>query len=428
MTYGVTPAGFSIKPLQAILGDIETAQLGTMDATIDLSPTGPQGQLNGIVANALSDLWILAGVCFNSFNRQSTEGAGLDNIGDLIGVPREGSSYTQVYCTLTFTSGTVGTTFAAGALVANVAGNGALTFSNFAPITVSSTSMTSVLMQAQTIGATPSINPGTLTAITSPVSGWSAITNPLAQSQAGANQEVDSPYAARQEEELSAEGTCNPPATVAAVIALGAEQSPPVAISAVMIENTTAQPTQYGSLTVPPHSFALVVYDPTNWVGTTGVNLIGQVVWNNKPSGIASYGTTNVTISDEFLGSQVVSYTIPSAQPLYLSARIVLRPGFTLAAVTAAIQAALVAAAVAPTPSGGAQPTGQLLPGAPVVGSQLEAVIMGVPGVFDVQALTFGVAASPTNTAPISVSPTSVATFASSTIATNVVITQGVFP
>jgi hypothetical protein len=59
-----------------------------------------------------------------------------------------------------------------------------------------------------------------------------------------------------------------------------------------------------------------------------------------------------------------------------------------------------------------------------VIGSQLEAVIMSVPGVADVQALSFGFSAAPVNTAPLPVSPTSIATI----VPANVVLTQGTFP
>jgi uncharacterized phage protein gp47/JayE len=399
-----------------------------MDPSIDLSPTGPQGQLNGIMANAFSQLWEMLGVVYNSNNRQAAEGAGLDNIGDEVGIPRELATYTQVLCTLVFSSSSPsGSPYAPGALVANVAGNTALSFSNLNVLTVTSTTMNSVLMQAQTIGSTPTINPGALTVITNPVSGWLSITNPASQSQLGTNEELDPDYAARQEEELAAEGTCNASATVAALVALGAAQSPPINISATAAENTGNTPITYGALTLPPHTFAAIVYDPTGWVTSTGEQLIGNTIWNNKPAGISSIGEIAVGIVDEFLGDQEVYYTVPESQPLYLSATIVVRTGYSFSTIMGAVQTALISASTAATPPGGTPPNGQLLPGGDVVGSQLEAVIMAVPGVFDVQALTFAFSASPVNTAPLVVEPTSIATLTQADIA-NIIITQGTYP
>jgi hypothetical protein len=437
--YGVTPAGFVPKPYAQILTDIQSAQLATMNPAIDLSPTGPQGQQNGIVANALAQLWQLLGVVFNSFNRSSVEGAGLDNLGDVTGVPREGGSYTQVLATLTFSGGTVGTTFAAGQLVANVSGTSSFAFANAQALTVTSTAMVGVLMQATVIGATSSVNPGTLTQITNPVSGWLTITNPAAQSQLGANAELDPNYAARQEIELGVQGSCNLPATISALIAAGASQQPPITLSVAATVNTTRINQPFGSLTLPPNTYAVVVYDtagdgaPGTWVASgTGQQAIANAIWANKPAGNAPIGTTSVTITDTYLGSQIVQFSIPTPAPLYVSASIAVRSGFTFASVQAAVQTALIAASTAQTPAGGIPPNGQLTPGmtnsgTKILGPQLQAVIMAVPGVLDVYSLTFDFTASPVNTAPLFVAPTTVPTLTQANVA-NIVITNGGAP
>lgn len=420
-TWGVTPAGFALKPLSFILADYQSAWLANVDPEANLAPTTPEGQILGILANADSELWELAQAAWNAYDREDVEGAGLDNLGDLQGAPREGESFTQVFCTLTISAGSA--PYAPGSLIANVAGVPALTFSNLAAVTSAMISggVATVLMQATTIGPTPTVNPGTLTQITSPVTGWTAITNPSYQSQLGANEETDSAYIVRQIQEIAGEGSSNASATAAALIALGAAQTPPITVTCEVLENTTDVPLVFGSLTLPPHSFAAIVYDPS---ATLTPAQIGAVVYANKPPGIASYGTTLATIADPVLGQVTVFYTAPTAVPLFINAVIVLRPGYTLAGVQAAIQAALVAAAVAPTPPSGAAPAGQLLPGSPVIGSQLAGVIMGVPGVFDLQALTFGTSASPTNTLPLPVSPTNIATV----LATNIAVSTGIYP
>ena len=74
----------------------------------------------------------------------------------------------------------------------------------------------------------------------------------------------------------------------------------------------------------------------------------------------------------------------------------------------AALPASSIASTAA-TPVNGTPPNGQLAPGADVIGSQLEAVIMGVPGVYDVQVLQFGTSFGSTNTAPIVIAATQIA-------------------
>jgi uncharacterized phage protein gp47/JayE len=424
-TYGVTPAGFKVKPLAAILLDMQTQVQNTIDPNFDLSPATPDGQMLGIVANGYASLWELLQIAFNQFNREDVEGAGLDNLGDLTGTPRETSSYTQVYATLTLAAGT----YAAESLVANVAGVPSLTFSNVGQVTSIGGATAGVLMQATTIGPTPSVNPGQLTVITTPVAGWTAITNPGGQTQLGTLAELDPAYAARQALEVTAEGSCNPSATAAAIENLGAAQVPPQPLIATVVENTTAFTQTISGLLLPPHSYSCVIYDGgSGWALGAGQPLIAAVVYANKPEGIAPIGNTPNVVIDPVLGPQNVPFTVPVGRPLFVTVTVVPRVGVSFAALAAAIQNALVAAAVAPTLLGGTPPTGQLAPGQSVVGSQLEAVASGVPGTFDVQALAFGFAANPTNTAPLPVIAAQVATILSATVATNVLVLEGTYP
>lgn len=502
--YGVTQAGFAVKPLSAILSGMQASVLGVFGQDYDLSPSTPDGQMLGILANEYSALWEIFGACWNQFNRADAEGASLDVLGDLVGIPRESQSYTQVYANVTLDPAHA--PYAAGALVANIAGLAAQTFTNEGTISAAMISggvALGILFQSTVIGPTPTVNPGTLTAITTPVTGWTAITNPNVQSQLGASAELDAAYAVRQEVELAAEGTCNPSATAAAIQKLGAAQTPPVTLTVAVLENTTPTQQTVSGIILPPHTYAVFVYDQgTGWVsgtplagtvsisngstaiafstaqtlaagtqliftsqpnsvytlsaaitaatagvltvaysGTTnsasavsiqgaGVPLIGQTIYANKPAGITPIGTTQVTVQDPVLGAQTVFLSAPNPKALYISATVVPRPGsgISFAQLTASIQNALVLAAVAQTPATGLPPPGQLAPGSAIVGAQLEAVIMGVPGVFDVQALTFDFVPSPTNTAPIVLPASVIATLLQGTIATYVIITPGVYP
>ncbi len=424
MTYGVTSAGFVVKPYAQILADKQAAVLAALGNAVDLSPPSPMGQLLAIEANSEASLWELAQEAYNAFNRQAVEGAGLDALGDLTGIPREGASFTQLLATLTISAANA--PYAAGSLVASVAGSPSLKFKNVNAVTslmISGGSAVGILFQAITAGNTPSVNAGTLTVISGPVTGWSAVTNPAGQTQLGANAELDPPYAVRQAQP-GAQGACTSNATAAALYALAATNLI-AGFSANVLENDTPGALIVSGVTLPPHTYAPIVYDPT---GTLTSAQIAAAIYANKPAGISSYGTTSATVTDPILGSQSVNWTVPTAKPLFISATVAIRAGFVWANVEAAIQTAFVAAAVALTPANGVPPPGQLGPGLDVIQSQLSAVIQSVPGVYDVQALTFDFVASPSNTAPLVVDGFHVATLAAGTIATNVVLTQGTFP
>lgn len=419
-SFGLTAAGFVPKPFTQILADKQAAWLATVDAAADFSATTPEGQILTIEANAESELWQLIAAVFAARDPQSAEGAAADDIGDIRGIPRAGASFTQVQLSLTF-SGAAGP-FAPGALVVAVAGNPSLTFTNTTTVSSPFAGTQSFLFQATTPGATPSVNPNTVTVIITPQTGWTSVTNPTAQTQLGSNTELDAPYLARQAAEIANRGSNSPSATAAALIALGASKSPPVTVAATIVENRTSAPTTIGSLTLPPNSYAPVIYEPTGTLSSTDY---APVLWANKPDGISMIGNTFTTFSDPILGVQPVAYFVPTGMPLFISATIVVIPGTNFSTIVSAIQTALVSAAVATTPASGIPPTGQLAPGSAVIGSQLSAVMQGVPGVTDVRGLTFGFTASPVNTAPITVLPTQIATILAATVATNVVLTQG---
>lgn len=418
MTYGIGPDGFAVKPLAQVVTDLGTAMQQNVP-TADLSTDSIESKIVAIFAGPIAELWALSGQAFNAFNRQDVEGAGLDNLGDLTGTPREGSSYTQVPCTLTLTAGT----YPPGTLVANVAGSPAFTFSNPQAV-VSAGGETSVTMQATTIGTTATVNPGTLTQITAPVTGWTSITNAVAQSQQGAEAELDPLYAIRQEEELADQGSCTAPAMAAALIQLGASQSPPVTVAASVYENTSNAPVTISGLTIPAHGMAPVVFDGFT-PGLTN-NQIAEVVWQNKPGGIPLSGTSVGTYVDPEFGVQTVPFSRPTQVPLFIIVTVVPLPNVAFSQLQTSIPAALAAAAIAPTLAGAVAPIGQLSPGASVIGSQLQAVVMASGGVYDVQALAFETIPSPTNTAPIAMTPLQMATVIAD--GTHVIVVLGTSP
>ena len=501
--YGSSAAGFVSKPLSAILSDMQNDVLATIDPAFDLSPDTPDGQMLGIVANQAAQGWELAQIAYNQFNREDVEGAGLDNIGDLTGSPRESGSFSQVYMNLTVDPGSfTAFPYASGSLLFNVAGSSSFTFTNAATITsamLAGSTLANILFQASTIGPTSTVNPGTLTVITTPVTGLLSGTNPEGLSQMGNDAELDTAYAPRQEADLAAEGSCTMNATAAALNKLGAAQTPPVTLIVNVLENPENFSQVLDGVTVPAHRYAPYVYAPTNpdWLfvplggtahvingsatvtfsapqslafgqllsfdsqpdisyyaaaatsssttctltteynGTTtvaanatqlgiGAPLIAQVIYDNKPAGIKSFGTTGVDIDDPIFGPQLQSYSIPTEVPVYFAIQVAVRTGVTFSTVQAAIAAAMVAAAVAPTPGSGVPPVGQLAPGASVIGSQFTAICQNVPGVVDVQVMKFDITPSPTNTAPLSFPATQVPTIPADL--STLTITQGTLP
>lgn len=93
------------------------------------------------------------------------------------------ASSTQVLCNCTLSAGT----YAAGSLIAVVPGaSPSVPYANVNPVTSSGGVVTGVLFQAQVPGPTAALAPSTLTQVASGTPGFTAVTNPAAQSQLGA--------------------------------------------------------------------------------------------------------------------------------------------------------------------------------------------------------------------------------------------------
>jgi hypothetical protein len=411
--WGMTAQGFVPKPASAVLSDMQTQVLSTTDDTLDLSDQTPDGQMLAVVAAPIATLWQLLAQAVAQNDRTQVQGAGLDSLGDAVGIPREGETSTEVYCTCGLDAGSA--PYLAGSLIVNVVGLPAQQFTNLNAVPASAISggFATVLFQSVTPGPTPPVSPGTLTQISTPLTGFSSVTNPSAQSQLGTSEELDVAYATRQEEELAVEGSCTPAATAAAIIELGAQQQPPVTLIATILENDSPFFQIVNGISLPPHSYAPIVYetDALGWLATqAGQTALAAVLWQEKPAGIAMIGSTSLVLDDPVLGEQTVYYTEPTPVPLYLTFYVVQRASSTLTftQLQANIISALLAASTAPTPTNGPAP-GQLAPGGAAVGSQFLAVVMGVAGVQDCfgtaatpgTPICFGTSSLPSNTAPI---------------------------
>lgn len=82
-TYGVVPEGFSRKPLGTTLAELEAANVSEFGPQVVQTSQSPLGQFNGIVADAIDDLWQFAEDVYQSWDVNQAEGARLDVLGKL---------------------------------------------------------------------------------------------------------------------------------------------------------------------------------------------------------------------------------------------------------------------------------------------------------------------------------------------------------
>ena len=169
------------------------------------------------------------------------------------------------------------------------------------PLTVATTTyllideVTSIgVLKAENTG--PVIGPiNSLTKITTPVGGWTSVTNPEAVI-VGRNRETDEELLARQQSSTAIARKGTPDAIITAIRSISG------VTGVFVIENDTS--VQDLDLR-PPKSYEVVVSGSTD-------ELVAQAIWDSKPAGIETVGTITESATDVDGNSRQVFFSRPS--------------------------------------------------------------------------------------------------------------------
>ncbi len=391
MSGGLTAEGFVAKTIEEILADIGAEQLATVDPALDISPDQPLGQLNGIFAKKLAEVWEALAVAYNAFNRGAAEGSLLEAIGLLTGTLRLAATKSQVTCTVNLDAST---TLSAGA-VANVSGQPSVRFVLTETVISTTAGDYEGIFEAEVTGPVAA-NSGTLTVITTPSSGWNSVTN-AEDADLGTDIETDAAYRLRQVAELASPGSCTVDAIRADLLRISG------VTQAFVFENTTMSTDGDG---VPPKAYECVVYDGV--IPAADDQEIGQTIWDNKPSGIETYGDTDVTVLDSTGAERTVYFSRADNVDVYLTYTLDVDPLTYPVDGDDQVKAAAIAKGLT-----------YLVLGQDVVALVFRAQALLVTGVNDVTAFTLGFAVSPVGTANLTIGSREVGVLDTSRIVVN---------
>lgn len=441
-TFGLTTEGFVPMTLEDVRDQINSKIWSTISPTLDLSNSSLEGQLIGIVAEAITKLWELGESINSSQDPDKASGAALDALGLLTGAVRRGAAASTVVALFTGTPGTLipegagvrvtgGTRFdtdddatlvvvdswvtltayAVGDIVtrnsevyqchtAGTSGTGpTVAYRDPDPDTVIETdgsvvwawlgSGTSVIEVPATCTETGPVvaNALTLDEIATPIGGVEDVVN-LSDAKIGHNQMTDAEFRAFRQSELAQPGTSPADAIRAALLALE-----DVIAATVFVNNTDA--TDGDGL--PPHSIEALVRGGED-----------QVIWDtlfaNVAAGIATYGDEDGFSVDSQGVSQAMYFSRPDQIPIYVTLTLVKDPLTYPADGDDQVKAAIVA-------YGDAQQTGK-----DVVASRIAAAVFQIAGVLDVSPVFIGTTPTPVTSTTIPISLRQLATFDASQI------------
>jgi hypothetical protein len=83
MSYGVQPTGFVRKSLNTVLLEIENAMRTEFGPDVIQTPQSPFGQINGLMADLITQLWETAEDVYQSYDIDQAEGTRLDGLATL---------------------------------------------------------------------------------------------------------------------------------------------------------------------------------------------------------------------------------------------------------------------------------------------------------------------------------------------------------
>jgi len=437
MAYGLTSTGFVPKPYEQVLADVQADLRSRFGESIDLSASSVFGQLAGIIAERVSEVWDAAQGVYNAFVPDASTGSALDALAAVTGTLRLAATHSTVTLTATGTPGTslsAGrqasvattlerfTTLALAVIVAAdawanstayVVGDRVTNASRVYQCTTAGTSAgsggpttTSTAITDGTVtwayvgegtGVTDidaeSANTGpvvgaarTIATIETPVSGWSTVVN-LADAVLGRAVESDADLRIRREADLQATGG-------GAVEQIRESLTAVTGVTEVTVyENTTDATVD----SIPPHAVEALV------LGGASAD-IAAALFATVAAGIGTYGGTTETVTDSMGIDHDVSFSRPTAVPIYVALTLTYDASLYPSDGDAQVKQAIV-------DYGDTFRTGW-----DVRSSALLARVFAVPGVLDVTVCNIGTAPAPSGSTTITTTARELATFDTSRV------------
>ena len=284
---GVTEDGFLNTDRTTIYNAISDRLTSAFGSYFDTSAESPDGQVIGVVADLAKQCLDIAQESYNQYNPNTAYGVGLDQIVVLNNVKRFINKATTVTLNL---DGVAGTNVAAGSRVKDENDN---------IFTLNESVILPMSVTATCIIAGPIIVEANATwVIIDAVAGWTSVENPEA-GYVGIDYEEDAALRARRANSTVISGTGPIDAIYSALAKLGLEY---VAI----IDNDTDN-TVDGQ---PPGTIQVIVKGGTP-------SEIAQAIYQEKGTGIRTYGTTQQDVTDSKGYIKTIRFSRPIDTPIY---------------------------------------------------------------------------------------------------------------
>ncbi|MCG7367628.1 baseplate J/gp47 family protein [Pantoea sp. ACRSH] len=300
----VTASGISAPDYQTILSTITEYFQQIYGTDAYLEPDSKDGQMVALVALAIHDANNTAIQVYNSFSPSSGMTDALTRNVKINGIARKAATNSTVDVTLT---GTAGTTITNGSVKD---ANGVI-WNLPASVTIDVSGAVTVTATCANSGAVAAVA-GSITKINTPTRGWTAVSNASAAT-VGSAAETDAQLRVRQAQSVAI------PALTPFDAVDGAIANVTGVTRHKLYENDTGAVNSDG---IPAHSIAAIVDggDATD---------IAQTIRGKKGQGVATYGSTTVTVPDKYDNPHAISFSRSTDVPIYVAITLKVFTGYT---------------------------------------------------------------------------------------------------
>ncbi|QZN96398.1 baseplate J/gp47 family protein [Symbiopectobacterium purcellii] len=302
----VTAQGITAPDYQTILSTITDyfRQIYGSDAYLD--PDSKDGQMVALVALAIHDANTTAIAVYNSFSPSTALSDGLTRNVKINGISRHAVVNSTVDVTLT---GVAGTTITNG----SVKDTNGVIWDLPATVSIGIDGNVIVTATCATAGAVAAVA-NSVNQINTPTRGWLSVTNPGA-ADVGAAVETDAALRVRQARSVA----------IASLTPFEAVDGALAGIDGVtrhkLYENDTGS---VDANRLPAHSISAIVEGGN-------VTQIAQTIRGKKGQGVATFGSTAVTVPDKYGNNHVIRFSRPINVPIFVSISMRVFTGYTTA-------------------------------------------------------------------------------------------------
>ena len=288
----IDDTGIHLPDYPAVLDHVQGIMRGIYGDDLYLEADSQDGQLCAAFASMMHDTYALCGDVYNAFSPSTAQGVGLSSVVKINGIRRKAASYSTVDLRVVGQVGTIVT----GGKAEDVAGQKWLLP---AQVVIPAEGEITVTATAEVMGDIRAAA-GEITKIATPTRGWQTVNNPAAAT-AGAPVEKDSELRGRQAISTAIPSQTPLEATKGAVARLsGVTRS-------AGYENDTNETDERG---IPAHSIAVVAEG-----GDTAQ--IAEAIFAKKTPGCGTYGTTTVSVRDEYGEPSQIRFFRATDMPVY---------------------------------------------------------------------------------------------------------------